>query len=179
MFNGIKRVNPNLLDKKITKIIKVSKVVRATKGGRRFRYRTLIVLGNGMGIIGYGLGKSKDFYGSFFKAENSAKKNLFKINIYNRSLPHEWCSKHGGSHIFIKPASNGTGLIAGSVIRNILEVLGVDNVLSKNLGSTNPFNVIIATFKALLNLRNLDNILQERGISKKNYNNEIRKFKTD
>ena len=122
-------------------------------------------MGNGDGVVGHGLGKSKDVSSAIAKAVEDAKKNLVRIPILNGTLPHEQKGKFGGARVFIKPASNGTGVIAGGAVRAVLESVGVHDVLSKSQGSSNPHNVVKATFDALLRLKNAATIAKNRGIS--------------
>lgn len=154
-----------VLNKKISRLVEVDRVVKVTKGGRGFSYRALVVVGNETGIAGYGTGKSKEIYEAIAKAEDNAKKNLFKIPAVNGSIPHEQESRYSGACVFMKPAYHGTGLIAGGAVRAVLEVVGIKNVLSKSKGSTNAHNVVKATFKALSKMRDLKNIARERGVS--------------
>ncbi|MEL0300236.1 MAG: 30S ribosomal protein S5, partial [Flavobacteriaceae bacterium] len=121
--------------------------------------------GDEQGVVGQGLGKSKEVSEAIAKAVEDAKKNLVRIPIQNGTLPHEQKGKFGGARVFIKPASEGTGVIAGGAVRAVLEAVGVHNVLSKSQGSSNPHNVVKATFDALLQLRSPQRIAQQRGIS--------------
>ena len=147
------------------KVVAINRVTKVTKGGRHFSFSAIVVVGNEDGIVGHGLGKSKDVATSIAKAVEDAKKNLVRIALHNTTLPHEQKGKHGGAKVFIKPASQGTGVIAGGAVRAVLESLGVQDVLSKSQGSSNPHNVVKATFDALLRLRNANTIAQERGVS--------------
>ena len=122
-------------------------------------------MGDENGVVGQGLGKSKEVSEAIAKAVEDAKKNLIRIPIDKGTLPHEQKGKFGGARVFLKPASEGTGVIAGGAVRAVLEAVGVHNVLSKSQGSSNPHNVVKATFDALLQLRNPQRIAQERGIS--------------
>lgn len=132
------------------RVVHVDRVARVVKGGRRFRFRALIVLGDHKGKIGIGIAKGADVSTAVTKATESAKKNVISINLYNETIPHEVTSKVGGARIMLKPASSGTGLIAGGVVRTVLEVSGVKNCLSKSLGSSNKVNTAYATLAALL-----------------------------
>ncbi len=135
------------------RIVHIDRVARVVKGGRRFRFRALVVAGNHKGKIGIGIAKGADVTTAVTKATEVAKKHMTDISLYKGTLPHDAEGKVGGAHIFIKPASAGTGLIAGGVVRTILEVAGVSNVLSKSLGSTNKANTAYATIQALESLR--------------------------
>lgn len=146
-------------------LVGIRRVTKVTKGGRAFRFSAIVVIGDENGIAGYGLGKSKEVATAIAKAIENAKKNLIRIPLHKDTIPHEQKGKFGGSKVFLKPASHGTGVIAGAAVRSILEVLGVKNVLSKSQGSSNPHNVVKATFDALLSLRDARTIAAERGIS--------------
>jgi small subunit ribosomal protein S5 len=127
----------------------IDRVARVVKGGRRFRFRALVVVGDRKQRVGIGLAKGADVTSAVNKANDVAKKNMVKISLYKGTLPHEVEAKVSGAHILLKPASAGTGLIAGGVIRSILEVAGVHNALSKSLGSSNKANTAYATLDAL------------------------------
>ncbi|HSX31375.1 MAG TPA: 30S ribosomal protein S5 [Candidatus Saccharimonadales bacterium] len=131
------------------RIVHIDRVARVVKGGRRFRFRALVVVGDHKGKVGIGIAKGADVTAAATKATEVAKKHMSKVNLYKGTLPHEAEGKVGGARILIKPASAGTGLIAGGVVRTILEVAGVSNVLSKSLGSTNKANTAYATIAAL------------------------------
>ena len=124
-----------------------------------------MVVGDENGVVGQGLGKSKEVAEAIAKAIEDAKKNLVRIPINKGTLPHEQKGKYSGARVFLKPASEGTGVIAGGAVRAVLEAAGVHNILSKSQGSSNPHNVVKATFDALLQLRNPQRIAEQRGIS--------------
>ena len=157
-------VKPGGLDLK-DRLVSIQRVTKVTKGGRAFGFTAIVVVGDENGVVGHGLGKSKDVATSIAKAIEDAKKNLVKIPLYKGTLPHEQKGKHGGAKVYMKPASQGTGVIAGGGVRAVLESLGVQDVLSKSQGSSNPHNVVKATFDALLRLRNANTIASQRGIS--------------
>jgi len=163
-YKNVERVKPSGLEL-VDKLVGVQRVTKVTKGGRAFGFSAIVVVGNGDGVVGHGLGKSKDVSSAIAKAVEDAKKNLVKIPILNGTLPHEQKGKFGGARVFIKPASNGTGVIAGGAVRAVLESVGVHDVLSKSQGSSNPHNVVKATFDALLQLRSAATIAKQRGIS--------------
>lgn len=131
------------------RVVNIDRVARVVKGGRRFRFRALVVVGDRKGQVGIGIAKGADVTTAVAKAVDVAKKNFIKVNLYNGTLPHDAEEKVGGAKILIKPAAPGTGLIAGGVVRTVLEVAGVSNVLSKSLGSTNKINTAYATIAAL------------------------------
>ncbi len=131
------------------RILNIDRVARVVKGGRRFRFRALAVAGDRKNKVGIGSAKGADVTTAVAKAMEVAKKNMVTVHLYKETLPHEASAKVGGAHILIKPASPGTGLIAGGVVRTVLEVAGVRNALSKSLGSTNKTNTAYATLEAL------------------------------
>ena len=147
------------------KLVNLSRVAKVTKGGRTFSFSALVVVGDGNGTIGHGLGKARDVSESISKAADEAKKNLVKVPIYNGTIPHEQKGKYGAGKVLIKPAADGTGVIAGGAMRAVLEIAGVHNVLAKSQGSSNPHNVVKATVDALQKLRSPLEIAKERGIS--------------
>lgn len=134
------------------RVVNIDRVARVVKGGRRFRFRALVVVGDKKGKVGIGIAKGADVTTAVAKAVEVAKKNFLKVNLYNGTLPHEAEAKVGGARILVKPAAPGTGLIAGGVVRTVLEVAGVSNALSKSLGSTNKINTAYATIAALESL---------------------------
>ena len=163
-MSDIKRVKAS--DIELTdRLVGIQRVTKLTKGGRTFSFSAIVVVGDGNGIVGHGLGKSQEVTVAISKALDSDKKNLVRIPIENGTLPHEQKGKFGGARVFIKPATEGTGVIAGGAVRSVLESVGVQNVLSKSQGSSNPHNVVKATFDALLNLRSPLMISKQRGIS--------------
>jgi len=133
-------------------VVHVDRVARVVKGGRRFRFRALVVIGDKKGRVGIGIAKGADVTTAITKSVDVAKKNIVNINLYKGTIPHEVDAKVSGAHIIIKPASAGTGLIAGGVVRTVLETVGVHNALSKSLGSSNKVNTAYATLKALQQL---------------------------
>tara|TARA_B100001027_G_scaffold214579_1_gene187034 strand:+ start:1014 stop:1538 length:525 start_codon:yes stop_codon:yes gene_type:complete len=163
-YKSIEFVKPGGLDLK-DRLVGVQRVTKVTKGGRAFGFSAIVVVGDEGGIVGHGLGKSKEVAEAISKAVEDAKKNLIRISLKKGTIPHEQNGKFGGARVFIKPASEGTGVIAGGAVRAVLESVGVQNVLSKSQGSSNPHNVVKATFDALLNLRSPEQIAKQRGIS--------------
>src|SRR4051812_25393180 len=134
----------------------IDRVARVVKGGRRFRFRALVVVGDKKGRVGIGIAKGADVTSAVTKATESAKKNFMSIKLYKGTFPHEVQAKVGGANILLIPASPGTGLIAGGVVRTVLEVAGVSNALSKSIGSSNKINTAYATLKALEQLQTAD-----------------------
>ena len=147
------------------RLVGVQRVVKVTKGGRAFGFSAIVVVGDEQSVVGIGLGKSKDVATAIQKAIESAKKNLVKIPILKGTIPHEQASKFSGSQVLIKPASNGTGVKAGGAMRAVLEAAGVKDVLAKSKGSSNPHNLVKATLKALLELRDPRTVAMQRGIT--------------
>ena len=163
-YKNVERVKPSGLEL-VDRLVGVQRVTKVTKGGRAFGFSAIVVVGDGNGVVGHGLGKSKDVASAIAKEIEDAKKNLVRIPILNGTVPHEQKGKFGGAKVFIKPASNGTGVIAGGAVRAVLESVGVHDVLSKSQGSSNPHNVVKASFDALLQLRSAAEIAKQRGIS--------------
>jgi small subunit ribosomal protein S5 len=146
------------------KLVALNRVAKVTKGGRTFSFAAIVVVGDGNGTVGHGLGKARDVSESISKAVDDAKKNLIKVPIYKGTIPHEVQGKFGAGKVLIKPASDGTGVIAGGAMRAVLEIAGVHNVLSKTQGSSNPHNVVKATINALSRLRNPLVVAKQRGL---------------
>jgi len=149
------------------KVVAINRVVKTTKGGRTFSFSALVVVGNGAGVVGHGLGKAKEVQEAITKGIEDAKKNLIKVPIMHGTIPHEQLAKEGAANVLIKPAAHGTGVLAGGSMRAVLESAGLTDVLAKSLGSANPHNVVKATFKALALLREPIQIARTRNISLK------------
>lgn len=147
------------------KLVNLNRVAKVTKGGRTFSFAAVVVVGDGEGTVGHGLGKARDVSEAITKAIDDAKKNLIKVPLYKGTIPHEQKGKFGAGKVLIKPAADGTGVIAGGAMRAVLEIAGVHNVLAKSQGSSNPHNVIKATVDALSKLRDPADIAKQRGIS--------------
>ena len=145
------------------KVVNVSRVAKVVKGGRTFRFSALVVVGDEKGRIGVGNGKSAEVPEAIKKATDEAKKNLVKISLVNGTLPHEYTTNFGSSKVILKPAVEGTGVIAGGAVRPVLELAGVKNVTAKTLGSRNSRNVVYATIKALMAMRTPEEIAELRG----------------
>ena len=163
-YKNVELVKPGGLDLK-DRLVSVNRVTKVTKGGRAFGFSAIVVVGDENGVVGHGLGKSKDVSEAIAKAVEDAKKNLVRIPLNNATVPHEQKGKFGGARVFLIPASHGTGVIAGGAVRSVLESVGVHDVLSKSQGSSNPHNVVKATFDALLQMRSASQVAKQRGIS--------------
>ena len=136
-----------------------------TKGGRAFSFAAIVVVGNEDGVIGWGLGKANEVTAAIAKGVETAKKNLIRVPVHKGTIPHEQLAKFGGSRVFLKPASTGTGVKAGGAMRAVLESVGITDVLAKSKGSSNPHNLVKATIAALAELRSPAQVAQNRGIS--------------
>ena len=149
------------------KVVAINRVVKTTKGGRAFSFSALVVVGNESGVVGHGLGKAKEVQEAITKGIEDAKKNLVKVPIRHGTIPHDQFTKEGAAKVLIKPAAQGTGVIAGGSMRAVLESAGITDVLAKSLGSANPANVVKATVKALVSLREPIAVSKTRNISLK------------
>jgi small subunit ribosomal protein S5 len=149
------------------RVVAVNRVAKVVKGGRRFSFAALIVVGDKNGKVGYGLGKAKEVPDAIRKAGMKASKRMIKVSIENGTIPHEVLGLFGAGEILLKPAGEGTGIKAAGACRSILELAGVKNVLTKSVRGSNPHNIVKATFKALKNLRSLDEIAKVRGVNTK------------
>jgi len=158
--NRVKPVDTEFQDK----LVALNRVSKVTKGGRTFSFAAIVVVGDGKGKVGHGLGKAREVSAAITKAAEEAKKNLVKVPVLNGTIPHEQHGKFGAGKVLIRPAADGTGVIAGGAMRAVLEVAGVHNVLAKSLGSSNPHNVIKATIDALQKLRTPSQVAKSRGI---------------
>ncbi|MDD4636371.1 MAG: 30S ribosomal protein S5 [Bacteroidales bacterium] len=162
VYNRVKSTNDLELKDRLVAINRVTKV---TKGGRAFSFSAIVVVGNEDGVIGWGLGKANEVTTAIAKGVESAKKNLIKVPIHKGTIPHEQLYKFGGAQVFLKPASQGTGVKAGGAMRAVLESVGITDVLAKSKGSSNPHNLVKATIAALSELRDARLVAQNRGIS--------------
>ena len=147
------------------RLVAINRVTKVTKGGRTFSFSAIVVVGNEDGIIGYGLGKASEVTAAIAKGVEAAKKNLVRVPVLKGTVPHEQIARFGGSEVFIKPASHGTGVVAGGAMRAVLESVGITDVLAKSKGSSNPHNLVKATIEALSMMRDARTVAQNRGVS--------------
>jgi small subunit ribosomal protein S5 len=147
------------------RLVAINRVTKVTKGGRTFTFAAIVVVGNEDGVIGYGLGKASEVTTAIAKGVEAAKKNLVKVPVNKGTVPHEQIAKFGGAEVFIKPASQGTGVVAGGAMRAVLESVGITDVLAKSKGSSNPHNLVKATILALSEMRDARMVAQNRGVS--------------
>lgn len=147
------------------KVVTINRVAKVVKGGRRFSFAALVVVGDGNGVAGYGLGKANEVTDAIQKGIEDAKKNLVKVPIIRQTIPHPIIGKFGAAKVMLKPATPGTGVIAGGGARAVLEAIGIENVLAKSQGSNNPGNVVRATFDALLRMRDAKSVAEQRSVN--------------
>lgn len=159
-----KKVNVTEATELKDKLVALNRVAKVTKGGRTFSFAAIVVVGDGQGTVGQGLGKAREVSDAIAKAVDDAKKNLIKVPIINGTVPHEQKGKFGAGRVLIKPAADGTGVIAGGAMRAVLEIAGVHNVLAKSHGSSNPHNVVKATIDALTKMRTPIQVASQRRI---------------
>ena len=146
-------------------LVALNRVTKVTKGGRTFSFSAIVVVGNEDGIVGHGLGKAKEVVEAISKGIDDAKKNLIRVPIINGSVPHLQKGKYSGARVLLKPASHGTGVIAGGAMRAVLESAGITDILAKSQGSSNPHSVVKATMEALSNMRDAVQVAKDRGVS--------------
>ena len=160
----VERINAGEIELK-EKVVNINRVAKVLKGGRRFSFNAIVVVGDGNGIVGLGLGKANEVVSAIAKGTEQAKKNLIKVDLINGTIPHPVKSKYGAGYVVMQPASPGTGVIAGGPIRAICEAAGITDILTKSIGSSNPHNMSKATFFALGNLLSAEKAAKKRGIS--------------
>ena len=157
------KINANELDL-AERIVYINRVAKVVKGGRRFSFSVIVVVGDGQGHVGIGLGKAREVPEAIRKAGESARKNMFKVPLAGGTFPHEMIGKFGAASVMLKPASDGTGIIAGGACRSVLEMAGVRNALTKSFGTTNPHNMVRATINGLRTMRSPEDVARDRQI---------------
>ncbi|QFQ13244.1 30S ribosomal protein S5 [Pseudoprevotella muciniphila] len=158
------RINVNSEELK-DRLVAINRVTKVTKGGRTFTFAAIVVVGDGKGVIGYGLGKAGEVQAAIAKGVEAAKKNLIKVPVNKGTVPHEQLARYGGAEVLIMPASEGTGVVAGGAMRAVFESAGIKDVLAKSKGSSNPHNLVKATFEALGLMRDARMVAAQRGVS--------------
>lgn len=162
---ALRKVRVKVTDAELQdRLVALNRVAKVTKGGRTFSFSAIVVVGDGKGVVGYGLGKAGEVPAAIAKATEGAKKNLYRIPIYKGTIPHAQEARYGGARVLLRPATEGTGVVAGGAMRAVLESVGVTDVLAKCKGSSNPHNLVKATMVALLELRDARMVARQRGI---------------
>ncbi|MCX8117920.1 MAG: 30S ribosomal protein S5 [Desulfobacterota bacterium] len=161
------KIDPSTLEL-TDRVVDIRRVAKVVKGGRRFSFSALVVVGDGQGHVGSGMGKANEVPEAIRKAVEHAKRSLIKVPLVNKTIPYEVMGKFGASKVLLKPASEGTGVIAGAAVRAIAESAGIENILTKSLGSNNPYNLVKATMAAISQLKYPEEVLQMRKASKEN-----------
>jgi small subunit ribosomal protein S5 len=146
------------------RVVSINRVTKVVKGGRRFRFAALVVVGNKQGEVGFGTGKAQEVPDAIKKAVEAAKNNLITIPIVKTTIPHQVTGVYGAGKVFLKPASEGTGIIAGGAVRSVFELAGINDILSKSIGSSTPINMVRATFAGLKELRTAEQVAALRGV---------------
>ncbi len=147
------------------RVVNINRVTKVVKGGRRFRFSALVVIGDKKGNVGFGTGKAQEVPDAIKKAIEDAKRNLIKVPMYGKTIPHEITGKFGAGEVFLKPAVSGTGVIAGGPVRAVIELAGYEDILSKSIGSSTPINIVRATFDGITRLRTAEQVARTRGLT--------------
>ncbi|MCP4035726.1 MAG: 30S ribosomal protein S5 [bacterium] len=164
MFRGVTFVDADGLNLE-QRVVKINRCATVVKGGRRFSFSALVVLGDGQGVVGFGFGKAKEVPMSVEKAEKDGRKRLVRVPLVGATIPHVVHGRYGGTRVFLGPARPGTGVIAGPAVRALLESAGIHDILTKTYGSANPVNVVRATLEGLLQLRTMEQVAALRGVT--------------
>ncbi|MDP6532692.1 MAG: 30S ribosomal protein S5 [Candidatus Marinimicrobia bacterium] len=157
-------INPAELELREETVVRVNRVAKVTARGKRFRFASIVVVGDGKGHVGIGQGKANEVMSSISKAKEDAKQNLVRIPVINGTIPHKITAKYSASKVMLKPAAPGTGIIAGAAVRSVMEQVGIQNILTKRYGSSNSLNVVKATLTALKSLRDAVTVANKRGM---------------